>query len=84
MIPARGPQTKFLYDLCCAIFGVPHMYEPLGRRLAGWGAGDMSRASHRDGWVVRGKSRQVGDDDRKSWNTGCWQLGWASLGKSGK
>ena len=24
MIPARGPQTKFLYDLCCAILGVPH------------------------------------------------------------
>ena len=33
MIPARGPQTKFLYDLCCAILGVPHTYVALGRRF---------------------------------------------------
>ena len=28
-----------------------------------------------------GKSGQVGGDGN-SWNTGYWQLGWASLGKS--
>ena len=33
MIPARGPQTKFLYDLCCAILGVPHTYVALGRHF---------------------------------------------------
>ena len=58
MIPARGPQTKFLYDLCCAIFGVPYTYVPLGRRLAGWGAEDMVRASHRDGQVQASRRRQ--------------------------
>ena len=53
MRPARGPQTKFLYNRCCAIFGVPYTYVPLGRRLAGWGAGDMVRASPWDGWFAR-------------------------------
>ncbi len=53
MIPARGPQTMFLYNLCYAIFGVPYTYVPLGRRSAGWGTGDMVRASHKDRWLVR-------------------------------
>jgi hypothetical protein len=34
MIPARGTQTKFLYYLCCAIFGAPYTYVPLECRLA--------------------------------------------------
>ena len=34
MIPAHGLQTKFLYHLCCAIFGVPCTYVPLERRCS--------------------------------------------------
>ena len=53
MIPARGPQTMFLYNLCYAIFGVPYTHVPGRRPSAGWGTGDMVRASHRDGWFAR-------------------------------
>ena len=54
MIPARGPQTKFLYHLCRTILGAPYTYVPLERRLASWGAGDMARAWHTDEWLARG------------------------------
>ena len=53
MIPARGPQTKLLYNRCCAIFGVPYTFAHLVRRLASWGGGDMVRASHGDEWLAR-------------------------------
>ena len=38
MIPARGPQTKCLYNGCCAIFGVAYAFPQLVCRLAnlGW------------------------------------------------
>ena len=51
MIPARGPQTKFLYDLCYRILCRPSSSVPLHRALASGEAGDMARAWHRDGWL---------------------------------
>ena len=36
MIPARGPQTKCLYNGCCAIFGVPYTFPHLVCRLPSW------------------------------------------------
>ena len=36
MIPARGPQTKCLYNHCSAIFDVPYTLAHLVRRLASW------------------------------------------------
>ena len=64
MILARGPQTKFLYDLCCAILGVPHTYVALGRHFGmrlciGMGLGTLTYVF----WLSY-------SDDEQSWNRG--------------
>ena len=64
MIPARGPQTKFLYDLSLAI----RRLEILKYRLSGASfrqVGGSGKSWNTSYWERHlGKSRQVGDDEK--------------------